>query len=381
MTYDVPFNRPYTTGRELACVQEAIATGEIASGGPFSRRCQRLLTDHHGCATALLTQSGTDALEMAAMLSGVGPGDEVIMPSFTFTSTANAFVLRGATPVFVDVDRATLRIDAALVADALTARTRAVVPMHYGGVAVDMDPLLDLAKAHGLLVIEDAAHALPGTYRGAALGSVGDLGVLSFHETKNVWCGEGGAILVNDETLVPRAQVLLDKGTDRGRFLRGEVDAYTWRDMGSSFGASDLAAAFLWAQLDAMSEITAANLKIWNTYHEAFAGLEQEGRVRRPAVAAGCTHNAHIYHLLVTGPPGRDAFIDALRARGVQALFHYMPLHLSQAGRRYGRAHGDLEATVEVSARVVRLPRWVGMQDHDVQQVIMAVHEALAIAD
>ena len=218
----------------------------------------------------------------------------------------------------------------------------------------------------------------PATYRGAPLGSLGDLGILSFHETKNVWCGEGGAILVNDEKLVPRAQVLLDKGTDRGRFLRGEVAAYTWRDMGSSFGASDLAAAFLWAQLDAMNEITASNRRIWDTYHHAFAGLEQEGRVRRPAVAADCTHNAHIYHLLVTGPPGRDGFIDALGARGVQALFHYMPLHLSQAGQRFGRAHGDLEATVEVSAQIARLPRWVGMPDHDVQRVITAVHEALA---
>jgi dTDP-4-amino-4,6-dideoxygalactose transaminase len=376
----VPFNRPYATGRELGYIQQAIEASETAAGGPFARRCEEWLARHHGSAAALLTHSGTAALELAALLSGVGPGDEVIMPSFTFTSTANAFVLRGAVPVFVDVREDTLRIDADLVAGAITPRTKAIVPVHYAGAAVDMDPLLELAGDHGLMVIEDAAHALPSDYRGRPLGSLGALGALSFHETKNLTCGEGGALLVNDERLVARARVLIDKGTDRARFLSGEVDRYSWRDMGSSFAASDLSAAFLWAQLEAMDEITASRRAVWDAYHDAFIALEEAGRVRRPVVRTDAEHNSHLYGLQVMGPPGRDGVIDALAAHGVQAVFHYVPLHLSEAGRRFGRAHGDLAASERISARLLRLPLWAQMPAPLVQHVIRAVHDALGVA-
>jgi dTDP-4-amino-4,6-dideoxygalactose transaminase len=375
----VPFNRPYATGRELGYIQQAIDASETAAGGPFARRCEAWLARHHGSAAALLTHSGTGALELAALLSGVGPGDEVIMPSFTFTSTANAFVLRGAVPVFVDVREDTLRIDADLVADAVTPRTRAVVPVHYAGAAVDMDPLLELAREHGLMVIEDAAHALPSDLRGRPLGSLGELGALSFHETKNLTCGEGGALLINDERLVSRARMLIDKGTDRGRFLRGEVDRYSWRDVGSSFAASDVSAAFLWAQLEAVDDITASRRDVWDAYHSAFTALEDSGRVRRPVVCSDGEHNAHLYGLQVTGPPGRDGVIDALAARGVQAVFHYVPLHLSQAGRRFGRPHGDLVVSERVSARLLRLPLWAKMPPDAVEHVIRAVYEALGV--
>jgi dTDP-4-amino-4,6-dideoxygalactose transaminase len=325
----------------------------------------------------MLTHSGTGALELAALLADVGPGDEVIMPSFTYITTASAFVLRGAVPVFVDVREDTLRIDADLVAGAITPRTRVVVPVHYAGAAVDMDPLLELAREEGLMVIEDAAHTLPSDYRGRALGSLGELGSLSFHETKNLTCGEGGALLVNDERLVDRARLLFDKGTDRDRFLRGEVDRYSWRDVGSSFAASDISAAFLWAQLEAVDEITASRRAVWDAYHEAFAGLEDAGYVRRPVVGTDGAHNAHLYGLQVTGPPGRDGVIDALAARGVQAVFHYVPLHTSAAGRRYGRAAADLDVSERVSARLLRLPLWAHMPTAAVQRVIRAVHEAL----
>lgn len=373
----VPFNRPYATGRELGYIQQAIDASETAAGGPFAQRCEEWLARHHGSAAALLTHSGTGALELAALLSGVGPGDEVIMPSFTYITTASAFVLRGAVPVFVDVREDTLRIDADLVAGAVTPRTKAVVPVHYGGAAVDMDPLLELAHEQGLMVIEDAAHALPSDYRGRQLGSLGELGALSFHETKNLTCGEGGALLVNDERLARRARVLFDKGTDRARFLRGEVDRYSWRDVGSSFAASDISAAFLWAQLEAVDQITDSRRAVWDSYHTAFAALEDDGRVRRPAVGTDGAHNGHLYGLQVTGPPGRDEVIDALAARGVQAVFHYVPLHLSEAGRRYGRVHGDLAVSERVSARLLRLPLWAHMPVAAVQQVIRAVHEAL----
>jgi len=373
----VPFNRPYATGRELGYIQEAIDVSETAAGGPFARRCEAWLADHHGSAAALLTHSGTGALELAALLAGVGPGDEVIMPSFTYTTTASAFALRGAVPVFVDVREDTLRIDADLVAGAITPRTKAVVPVHYAGAAVDMDPLLELAREHGLMVIEDAAHALPSDYRGRPLGSLGHLGALSFHETKNLTCGEGGALLVNDESLAKRARVLFDKGTDRARFLRGEVDRYTWRDVGSSFAASEISAAYLWAQIESVDEITASRRAVWDTYHAAFAALEDDGRLRRPSMGTDGAHNAHLYGLQVTGPPGRDEVIDALAARGVQAVFHYVPLHLSEAGRRHARAHGDLAVSERVSGRLVRLPLWAHMPAAPVQRVIRAVHEAL----
>jgi dTDP-4-amino-4,6-dideoxygalactose transaminase len=374
----VPFNRTHATGAELRYIEEAVANAEIAAGGPFAARCREWLEDRCGCARAILTHTGTHALELAALLAAVGEGDEVVMPSFTFPSTANAFVLRGAVPVFVDIREDTLNLDEAQVADALSPRTRAIVPVHYGGVGTEMDAILDVARLNDLIVVEDASHALPATYRGRELGSMGQVGVLSFHETKNVSCGEGGALLVNDDGLVGRAEVLQDKGTNRAQFLRGEVDRYSWKELGSSFAASDIAAAYLWAQLQEIERITAERMSTWDAYHRAFERLEREGAVRRPLVPEPCTHNAHLYYLLVQGPPGRDALIDRLEERGVNAVFHYVPLHSAPAGRRYGRAHGELEVTDRVSASLVRLPLWAGMGERDVEQVVDAVHAAFS---
>ena len=374
----VPFNRPYATGAELGYIEEAVRSGETAAGGPFAGRCRQWLEGRYACPRAVLTHTGTDALEMAALLAGVGEGDEVIMPSFTFPSTANAFVLRGASPVFVDIREDTLNVDEAQVAEAIGPRTRAIVPVHYAGVAAEMDAISEEARRHGLTVVEDASHALPSTYRGRELGSMGQLGVLSFHETKNVSCGEGGALLVNDESLVEHAEVLQDKGTNRRAFLQGRVDKYSWTELGSSFAASDIAAAYLWAQLEDIESITAQRMRTWDAYHGAFERAEREGRVRRPVVPPHCAHNAHLYYLLVQGPPGRDALLARLEELGVNAVFHYVPLHSAPAGRRYGRAHGELEVTDRVSSSLVRLPMWAGMGPGEVEQVVDAVYAALS---
>jgi len=374
---DVPFNQPHATGREDALVAEAIANGHLSANGPLTRRCTDRLEALTGTRRALLTHSCTGALEMAALLLGVGAGDEVIMPSFTFVSTANAFVLRGAVPVFVDIRPDTLNLDEARIEAAVTLGTRAIVPVHYAGVACEMDAILAIARHHGLAVVEDAAHALTATYRGRTLGSIGELGTLSFHETKNVISGEGGALLVNDPGLVERAEIVHDKGTNRRRFLRGEVDKYTWEDVGSSFPPSEITAAFLLAQLEAAGTIIARRMAIWERYHEAFAELETAGLVRRPFVPADCRHDAHMYYLLLADEPTRDAFIGRLADRGVDAVFHYVPLHSSPAGRRHGRAHGRLRETESASGRLVRLPLWIDMSSEQLDHVISAVHGIL----
>jgi dTDP-4-amino-4,6-dideoxygalactose transaminase len=370
----IPFNRPYATGRELANIEAAVAAAETAGGGPFGRRCEAWLQEALGVPRVLLTHSGTGALELAALVAGIGPGDEVVMPSFTFPSTANAFVLRGAVPVFVDVREDTLNLDEALVEAAITARTKAIVPVHYAGVAAELDALLDVAERHGLRVIEDAAHCLPSSYRGRPLGAAGDLGALSFHETKNLSCGEGGALAVRDPALAERAEVLFDKGTDRRRFERGEVRRYRWVDVGSSFAASDLNAAYLWAQLQEAEAITARRRALWERYHEGLAPLEAAGLLRRPHVPDGCEHNAHLYAIRV---PERDALLEHLAARGVHAVSHYEPLHTSPAGRRLGRAHGALPVTERASAALLRLPLWVGLTDADADRVVAAVSEGV----
>lgn len=374
----ITFNRPYATGREFAYIQQAIDNVHLSGNGPFTERCARWLEDHTGSARALLTFSCTSALEMAVLLAGIGPGDEVVMPSFTFVSTASAVALRGGVPVFVDVRADTLNLDERIVEEALTARTRAILPVHYAGVACEMDPLLDLAGARGLTVIEDAAQAIMSAYRGRPAGSMGTLGCLSFHETKNVTCGEGGALLVNDPALVERAEVVQEKGTNRSRFFRGQVDRYTWTDLGSSFLTSDINAAFLWAQLEHADAITRARLETWERYHERFAGLEAADLARRPVVPADRRHNGHMYYLLLPDERRRDHLIERLGQRGIQAVFHYVPLHSSPAGRRYGRAHGSLARTDSISQRLVRLPLWVGMGEADVDRVAGEVHSALA---
>jgi dTDP-4-amino-4,6-dideoxygalactose transaminase len=373
----VPFNRPYYVGDEHRRVLDAIAAGHISASGAFTARCERALEDRLTAARVLLTPSGTAALEATALLLGIGPGDEVIMPSFTFSSTANAFVLRGGVPVFVDIRPDTQNLDERLVEAAITSRTRAIVAVHYAGVGCDMAILGEIADRHGLALVEDAAHAAMASHEGRPLGTFGLLGALSFHETKNLTCGEGGALIVNDAALVAQAEILRDKGTNRSAFLRGDIDRYTWVDIGSSFGLSDLNAAFLWAQLCDADAITAARLRIWNRYDRAFAGLETRGLVRRPTVPAECEHNAHMYYLLLPGSAERDALIAGLRRRGVDAVFHYVPLHSSPAGRRLARCSGRLTETERQSARIVRLPLWAAMTDEICDRVIAAVAEAI----
>ena len=358
----IAFNRPYMTGRELECIAEAHRNAMLAGDGPFTRRCQGWLQDTVGSPQALLTHSCTAALEMAALLADLQPGDEVIMPSYTFASTANAFVLRGAVPVFVDIRADTLNLDEAALEAAVTPRTRAIVPVHYAGVGCEMDAILEIAGRRRLLVIEDAAQGVMASYKGRPLGSFGALAALSFHDSKNITCGEGGALLVNEPSLAGRAEIIREKGTDRSRFFRGEVDKYTWCDVGSSFLPGELTAAFLWAQMQEAEAITRRRLAIWDRYHAALEPLEREGRLRRPVVPAHCRHNAHMYYLLLPDPARRDAFIERLRARGVSTVFHYVPLHLSPKGLQCGRAHGGLGRTTDSAARLVRLPLWLGLE-------------------
>lgn len=374
----VPFNKPFVTGNELGYIQEAIDNSHLAGNGPFCSRCCRHLEERLGAAAVLLTHSCTAALEMSALLADVGPGDEVILPSFTFTTTATAFVMRGATPVFVDVREDTLNLDETRLEEAITGRTRAIVAVHYAGVGCAMGEIRRTAAERGLFLVEDAAQGFDSSYEGKALGTIGSLGALSFHETKNVISGEGGALIINDPSLVERAQILHEKGTNRNAFFRGEVDKYTWVDLGSSFVASELAAAFLWAQLEKGAWITEQRLAIWDRYHEAFAELESAGLLRRPVVPQQAGHNAHMYYLLFPDGARRDAMLERLARLGVTAVFHYVPLHSSPAGARFGRAAGLLPVTEDVSARLLRLPLWVGMDDAQVDHVVDSVRRASA---
>jgi dTDP-4-amino-4,6-dideoxygalactose transaminase len=314
---------------------------------------------------------------MAALLARIGPGDEVIMPSFTFASTANAFVLRGGVPVFVDIEEQTLNIDGAEVRNAITEKSKAVVPVHYAGVGCEMDEIMQIAGEHGLLVIEDAAQGILAYYRGKPLGGIGHLAGLSFHETKNLMCGEGGALLVNERSLIERAEIIREKGTNRSQFFRGEVDKYTWVDLGSSYLPSELSAAFLWAQCERAEEIRKRRLAVWSQYHDAFLDLEQTGRVRRPVVPPDREGNGHLYYLLLTDLAERTRVLKELKEAGISAVFHYVPLHSSPAGRRFGRAVGDLPITEEIADRLIRLPLWVGMTEEEVNFVVVALREAL----
>jgi dTDP-4-amino-4,6-dideoxygalactose transaminase len=371
----IPFNRPAVAGRELQYIEQAVQSRHLSGDGPFTRRCTACLESLTGAARALLTHSGTAALEMAALLGDVQPGDEVIMPSYTFVSTANAFVLRGATPVFVDIRDDTLNLDEHLVADAVTPRTRAIVPVHYAGVGCAMDDILAVSERHGLLVVEDAAQAVGASWHGRALGTIGDLGCLSFHETKNVVSGEGGALLINRDALVERAEIIREKGTNRSRFFRGQVDKYTWVDVGSSYLPSDLLAAFLLAQLEYAADLRAARLGLWGHYHEAFESYERRGLVRRPVVPDDCEQNGHMYYLRLPSLEARTAFIAALVAQGINPVFHYIPLHSSPAGRKVGRAFGgELPVTDRVSDTLVRLPLWPELGDGAERVIDVATH-------
>jgi dTDP-4-amino-4,6-dideoxygalactose transaminase len=372
----VPFNRPHMTGRELSYIAQAHQNQRLAGDGPFTAQCSRWLEQHTGTRKALLTHSCTTALDMAAILAGIGPGDEVIMPSYTFVSTANAFVLRGGVPVFVDIRPDTLNINEALIEAAITPRTRAVVPVHYAGVACDMDAILDIARRRGLLVIEDAAQGVMSEQRGRALGAIGDLGTVSFHETKNVISGEGGALLVNDPRFVERAEIIREKGTNRTKFFRGETDKYTWVDIGSSYLPGEIIAAFLWAQLEEAESITARRIELWNRYHARLEASERAGRIRRPIIPEGCRHNAHMYYILLPRPEHRTRLIARLKARGISAVFHYVPLHSSPAGKRFARVAGPMHNTDQLSSRLLRLPLWLGL-DSSVPDLIAGEIEAV----
>ena len=377
MTERIPFNRPFMTGKELYYIAEAKFGNMLAGDGPFTKRCHEWLERKSGCDKALLTHSCTAALEMAALLLDIKPGDEVIMPSYTFVSTANAFVLRGGVPVFVDIREDTLNLDERLIEAAITPRTRAIVPVHYAGVACEMDAIMTLANRHGLKVVEDAAQGVMASYKGRMLGSIGDLGAYSFHETKNVISGEGGALLVNDPALATRAEIIREKGTDRSRFFRGEVDKYTWQEVGSSFLPGELIAAFLWAQLEEAQRITNERLAIWQRYHELLVPFEQKGLLCRPIVPADCQHNAHMYYVLLAPEIDRNKVLSELKKNDIYSVFHYVPLHSSPAGQRYGRAHGELEVTVKQSERLVRLPLWVGLSPAQQDRIVEVLSNAL----
>lgn len=359
----IPFNKPFMSGREIEYIKEAHALGHLAGDGIFTKRCHAWLEDTVGCDKALLTHSCTAALEMAALLLELAPGDEVIMPSFTFVSTANAFVLRGAKPVFVDIRQDTLNIDERLIEAAITERTKAICVVHYAGVGCEMDAILEIAERHNLVVVEDAAQGILSTYKGQPLGSFGRFAALSFHETKNVISGEGGALLINEAKFAERAEIIREKGTNRSKFFRGQVDKYTWVDAGSSYLPSELIAAFLAAQLEDAEAINARRLAIWNRYYEWAEKLETDGLVRRPVVPAHCAHNAHMFYLLLPDLEQRTRFIEQLKRHGIGAVFHYIPLHSSPAGQRFGRAAGGMEVTDQMSDRLVRMPLWVGLED------------------
>jgi dTDP-4-amino-4,6-dideoxygalactose transaminase len=365
----MPFNKPYMTGKELFYIAEAHFNNMLAGDGPFTQKCHRWLENRTGCSKALLTHSCTAALEMAALLLNIQPGDEIIMPSYTFVSTANAFVLRGGVPVFVDIREDTLNLDERLIESAITSRTRAIVPVHYAGVACEMDAIMAIAKRHNLKVVEDAAQGVMASYKGRNLGNIGDLGAYSFHETKNVISGEGGALLVNDPELALQAEIIREKGTDRSRFFRGEVDKYTWQEVGSSFLPGELIAAFLWAQLEEADRITKKRLASWQHYHNMLESLESTGIIRRPIIPNDCQHNAHMYYVLLAPEINRQKVLNEYKRNDIATVFHYVPLHSSPAGQRYGRAHGALNITNSSSERLIRLPLWVGITEQQQSKV------------
>lgn len=365
----IPYNISYVAGREVELVSQAIESRSLSGDGVFTRQCNEWLKNQLRSQFALLTHSATAALEMAALLADLQPGDEVIMPSYTFVSTANAVVLRGAVPVFVDIRPDTLNMDERLVAAAITPRTRALMPVHYAGVACEMDTILALASKHNLLVIEDAAQGIMASYKGQALGTIGDMGALSFHATKNISCGEGGAFLTRVSDLAERAEIIREKGTNRSKFFRGEVDKYNWVSTGSSYLPSELNAAYLLGQFEFAREITERRVSIWNRYHSEFKSLEEKGILLRPNVPKECVHNGHIYWILLPSLEYRTVFIEKMKERGVGCSFHYVPLHSSPHGNSFGRVASDMSRTDNLSERIVRFPLYAGLEP-DLNKVI-----------
>ena len=369
----IRFNVPPYVGKETEYMKAAIDSHKICGDGEFTKRCNAWIEEHTGTAKALLTTSGTQALEMAALLSDIQPGDEVILPSYTFVSTANAFVLRGAKLVFVDIRPDTMNIDEKLIEDAITDKTRAIVPVHYAGVGCEMDTIMDIAKRHNLVVVEDAAQGVNAFYKGRALGSIGDYGCFSFHETKNYSMGEGGAILINRPEQIEDAEIIREKGTDRSRFFRGQVDKYTWVNIGSSFLPSDINAAYLMAQLEMADEINENRLQSWTRYNEGLQDLAQEGVIELPYIPKECAHNAHMFYIKTKDMEERKALISYLKERDIAAVFHYVPLHSAPAGLRFGRFHGEDRYTTKESERLLRLPMYYNLSESDQQKVIDAV--------
>ncbi len=369
----IPFNKPFTVGCELEYVRQATESGRLCGDGPFTEKCERLIEERYGARSAVLTHSCTAALEMAALLCEVGPGDEVIMPSFTFVSTANAFALRGARPRFVDIRPDTLNLDEKLIEAAVNEQTRAIAPVHYAGVGCEMDAIMDVAARHDLQVVEDAAQAVGARFGGRYLGTIGDLGTYSFHETKNVVSGEGGALLVNAPELRERAEIIHEKGTNRKQFMRGEVSKYEWVDIGSSFLPSEITAAFLYAQLEAEERIRQIRRSLWELYHEALADLESQGFISRPSVPDSCEPNGHLYYILTRAPDERQALIKHLAAHEIQAVFHYVPLHTAPVGRELGYREGDLPVTEDLARRLLRLPLYPDLREEDLERVVEAV--------
>ena len=369
----IPFNKPYMTGKELHYISQAYNNEQLAGDGSFTQKCHAWLEQNSGCQRALLTHSCTAALEMAALLSEVRPGDEVIMPSYTFVSTANAFALRGAVPVFVDICDDTLNIDERLIEQAITQRTKVIVPVHYAGVGCAMEKILEIAETNNLMVVEDAAQGLMAKYHGKPLGTFGQFGTVSFHETKNIISGEGGALVVNDMAFVERAEIIREKGTNRSQFFRGQVDKYTWVDIGSSYLPGEIIAAFLFAQFEEAEKITQKRLEIWSQYHEALEELESMALIRRPVIPEGCAHNAHMYYIRTRTASERGKLLNWLEERGVQAVFHYVPLHSSPAGTKYGVISGTLDNTQFASETIIRLPLWIGF--NDVEKVVSIIRD------
>lgn len=357
----IPFNKIYLTGNEIEYIRQSHDTGNLSGDGIFTHKASQWLEAQTKAHKVLITHSCTAALEMAALLADIQPGDEVIMPSYTFVSTANAFALRGGVPVFVDIRADTLNIDETLIEAAITPRTKAIAPVHYAGVGCEMDTIMQIAKKHNLLVIEDAAQGVMATYKGRALGSIGHIGAYSFHETKNIISGEGGAILINDEQFSARAEIIREKGTNRSQFYRGQVDKYTWQDIGSSYLPGEDTAAFLFAQLEHAQDITNKRLAIWQKYHDAFEVLEQKGVLRRPIIPAECEHNAHMYYILLDSLAQRTQLIQQFKKQDIHPVFHYIPLHSAPAGKRFARTHGVLTHTENLSECLLRLPLWVGL--------------------
>lgn len=365
----INFNVPPCAEKAMDYIKECVANQKICGDGQYTKKCNEWIEKRTGTAKCLLTTSCTHATELAALLADIRPGDEVIMPAYTFVSTADAFVLRGATPVFVDIRPDTMNIDEKLIEAAVTEKTRAIVPVHYAGVACEMDTIMDIAGRHNLTVIEDAAQGMMSTYKGRALGTIGDYGCFSFHETKNYSMGEGGALLIREEENVEEAEILREKGTNRSKFYRGQIDKYTWVNYGSSYLPSDMNAAYLYAQLEMADEINDARLALWNRYYEKLQPLAESGKIELPAIPEGCVHNAHMFYIKAKDIEERTALIAYLKERGILSVFHYIPLHTAPAGQKFGRFHGEDKYTTRESERLARLPMYYGLKEEQVEDI------------